>query len=217
MNGSSRATTASRTWSRRNRRSSSERGDRFPWAVCHPRKERGSHASIEAHRVGIHRNGNHRGDIARGRRRSPLGRAHAAGSRSIHRHAGHIGDVWRLDQRQHGLSASLQGELGQPTPDLAAALESVKSHQRDECSGELARTRVRQRRGHDDSLGDENVDAWLERLNPEVAVVMFGTNDLTRLEADEYDLTPATSCSGAMPRSRHGRHSDDDPATQRTR
>ena len=27
---------------------------------------------------------------------------------------------------------------------------------------------------------------WLEKLNPEVALVMFGTNDLTSLERDEY-------------------------------
>lgn len=32
----------------------------------------------------------------------------------------------------------------------------------------------------------ENVDAWLKKLNPEVAVILFGTNDLTSLEADEY-------------------------------
>jgi hypothetical protein len=33
---------------------------------------------------------------------------------------------------------------------------------------------------------DENVRAWLERLNPEVVIFMFGTNDLPNLEADEY-------------------------------
>ena len=33
---------------------------------------------------------------------------------------------------------------------------------------------------------EENVGAWLERLNPEVALVMFGTNDLNDLEVDGY-------------------------------
>jgi len=33
----------------------------------------------------------------------------------------------------------------------------------------------------------ENVDAWLKRLNPEVALVMFGTNDLGPLEVEEYE------------------------------
>lgn len=33
----------------------------------------------------------------------------------------------------------------------------------------------------------ENVDAWLKKLNPEVALIMFGTNDLGGLELDEYE------------------------------
>ena len=32
----------------------------------------------------------------------------------------------------------------------------------------------------------ENVDNWLKRLNPEVALIMFGTNDLTHVSVDEY-------------------------------
>jgi lysophospholipase L1-like esterase len=33
----------------------------------------------------------------------------------------------------------------------------------------------------------ENVDQWLTELNPEVAVIMFGTNDLGALETKEYE------------------------------
>jgi len=33
----------------------------------------------------------------------------------------------------------------------------------------------------------QNVDAWLKKLDPEVANIMFGTNDLNALEVDEYD------------------------------
>ncbi len=33
----------------------------------------------------------------------------------------------------------------------------------------------------------ENVDSWLKKLNPEVALIMFGTNDLHQLKLDEYD------------------------------
>lgn len=33
----------------------------------------------------------------------------------------------------------------------------------------------------------QNVDGWLKKLNPETALIMFGTNDLTQLKADEYD------------------------------
>ena len=36
---------------------------------------------------------------------------------------------------------------------------------------------------------DENVDRWLKRLNPEVVLIMFGTNDLNQLKIDEYEST----------------------------
>ena len=34
---------------------------------------------------------------------------------------------------------------------------------------------------------DENVDGWLKKLNPEVVLIMFGTNDLNQLKIDEYE------------------------------
>jgi lysophospholipase L1-like esterase len=34
---------------------------------------------------------------------------------------------------------------------------------------------------------DENVDRWLKKLNPEAALIMFGTNDLNQLKTDEYE------------------------------
>ncbi|MBW8039734.1 MAG: hypothetical protein FVQ85_07020 [Planctomycetes bacterium] len=33
----------------------------------------------------------------------------------------------------------------------------------------------------------ENIDRWLARLNPEVALIMFGTNDLTSVGLEEYE------------------------------
>ncbi len=32
----------------------------------------------------------------------------------------------------------------------------------------------------------QNIDVWLKRLNPEVALIMFGTNDLRQVELEEY-------------------------------
>lgn len=32
----------------------------------------------------------------------------------------------------------------------------------------------------------QNIDGWLKRLNPEVALIMFGTNDLRQVELEEY-------------------------------
>jgi hypothetical protein len=34
---------------------------------------------------------------------------------------------------------------------------------------------------------DENVDRWLKNLNPEVALIMFGTNDLGQAKAEDYE------------------------------
>ncbi|MBY0228795.1 MAG: SGNH/GDSL hydrolase family protein [Gemmataceae bacterium] len=34
---------------------------------------------------------------------------------------------------------------------------------------------------------DENVAKWLKKLNPETAVIMFGTNDLTSVPLEEYE------------------------------
>jgi len=34
---------------------------------------------------------------------------------------------------------------------------------------------------------DENVDRWLKKLNPEVVLIMFGTNDINQLKIDEYE------------------------------
>ena len=35
---------------------------------------------------------------------------------------------------------------------------------------------------------DENVDRWIKKLNPEVVLIMFGTNDLNQLKIDEYEV-----------------------------
>lgn len=33
----------------------------------------------------------------------------------------------------------------------------------------------------------QNVDAWLKKLNPEMAVIMFGSNDVGQMEVEEYE------------------------------
>jgi len=33
---------------------------------------------------------------------------------------------------------------------------------------------------------DKNIEGWLKRLNPEIALIMFGTNDLNSVGIDEY-------------------------------
>jgi lysophospholipase L1-like esterase len=83
--------------------------------------------------------------------------------------------------------APLAGEPRKMPPEMAAALARVKAHQRPECwrdwrgpeFGNNGRMTIR--------WAHQNIDAWLQRLNPEAAVIMFGTNDLGELERGEYE------------------------------
>lgn len=68
-----------------------------------------------------------------------------------------------------------------------AAYEAVSGYMRPECwnkwkgpqYGNNGRMTIR--------WAHQNVDAWLEKLNPEVALMMFGTNDLNGVPLEEYE------------------------------
>ena len=72
-------------------------------------------------------------------------------------------------------------------PATAKDLETVKGRMKPEC---WAKWRGPEH-GNQGSMtirwADENVDKWLKKLNPECAVLMFGTNDLGQLGEQEYD------------------------------
>jgi hypothetical protein len=63
----------------------------------------------------------------------------------------------------------------------------VHDHQRSECWSQWRGPEYGNEGGMTIRWADENVQQWLEKLNPEVAVIMFGTNDLGQLEAKEYE------------------------------
>ncbi len=71
--------------------------------------------------------------------------------------------------------------------DDARALAAVRAHMKAECwrgwrgpdYGNQSSMTIR--------WADENVEKWLKKLNPEAAVLMFGTNDLAQLDAKEYE------------------------------
>jgi lysophospholipase L1-like esterase len=72
------------------------------------------------------------------------------------------------------------------SPKMAQALGLVKDYMLEDCwewkgpeFGSQGRMTVR--------WAHQNVDQWLEDLNPEVALIMFGTNDLRRLDLAEYE------------------------------
>jgi glycerophosphoryl diester phosphodiesterase len=70
-------------------------------------------------------------------------------------------------------------------PDMADALDLVKGYMLEDCwdrrgpeYGNQGRMTIR--------WAHQNVERWLANLKPEVALIMFGTNDLGVLEVDEY-------------------------------
>jgi hypothetical protein len=72
-------------------------------------------------------------------------------------------------------------------PATAAALEAVRGHMRPECWRKWRGPEYGNQGSMTVRWADENVDQWLKKLNPECAVVMFGTNDLAQLDAKEYE------------------------------
>ena len=72
------------------------------------------------------------------------------------------------------------------SPRMEHAFRLVEAHLRPECWREWKGPEFGNQGGRTIGWAEENVGAWLERLNPEVALVMFGTNDLRDLEVDEY-------------------------------
>lgn len=83
--------------------------------------------------------------------------------------------------------APLQWEPKGLDPAGARALQTVKKYMRPECwsqwrgpaYGNEGRMTVR--------WAHANVDRWLQKLNPEVAVILFGSNDVGELDAPEYE------------------------------
>ncbi len=67
------------------------------------------------------------------------------------------------------------------------AIRLVRGYMRPECWDRWKGPAYGNEGGMTIRWADENVDRWLKRLDPEVAVVMFGTNDLGQLELKEYE------------------------------
>jgi lysophospholipase L1-like esterase len=71
-------------------------------------------------------------------------------------------------------------------PALEAAFQQVNGYLKPECWRDWKGPEFGSEGGQTVRWADQNVAAWLKKLNPEVALVMFGTNDLHALELDEY-------------------------------
>ena len=69
---------------------------------------------------------------------------------------------------------------------VAKDYELVKEYVHEKCWREWKGGKFGSEGGMTIRWAHENVDRWLDELKPEVALVMFGTNDLGQLEVDEY-------------------------------
>jgi hypothetical protein len=72
------------------------------------------------------------------------------------------------------------------SPAMERAYRAVERRLLPECWREWKGPEFGNDGGRTIRWADENVKTWLRRLNPEVALIMFGTNDLADLEPDEY-------------------------------
>ncbi len=72
------------------------------------------------------------------------------------------------------------------SPELEAAFGRVKAYLRPECWREWKGPEFGSDGGKTAAWACEHIDAWLAKLNPEVALIMFGTNDLGGVEVEAY-------------------------------
>jgi hypothetical protein len=71
-------------------------------------------------------------------------------------------------------------------PEMQRAYRIVEGYIRPECWRDWKGPEYGNDGGQTIRWADENLGSWLRKLDPEVALIMFGTNDLVSLERDEY-------------------------------
>lgn len=82
--------------------------------------------------------------------------------------------------------APLAYECRHVPPELDRAIKTIRQYLRPECWRSWRGADFGNEGGQTVRWAYENVDRWLERLRPETAVIMFGTNDLTHVDEKEY-------------------------------
>jgi hypothetical protein len=87
--------------------------------------------------------------------------------------------------------APLRGEPRGMSDQMAAAQALVKEYLRPECWAQTRGAKFGNEGGMTIRWAHDNVDAWLKSLNPEAAVILFGTNDLGQLEVKEFEQKTA--------------------------
>ena len=100
-------------------------------------------------------------------------------------HAGGPAKLRPVVRSGHGATDHENGKNA--AAEMAKAFELVNNYMFEDCRdrrgpeyGNQGQMTIRWAR--------QNVDTWLKDLNPEVALIMFGTNDLGGLEVQEYEI-----------------------------
>lgn len=83
--------------------------------------------------------------------------------------------------------SSLRGGGRNMTPETAAAYKQVDGFMKPECWSGWKGPEYGNQGTMTIRWAHENVGKWLEKLNPEVALIMFGTNDLHSVPLEEYE------------------------------
>ncbi|MDB6133182.1 MAG: hypothetical protein JWM59_1425 [Verrucomicrobiales bacterium] len=82
--------------------------------------------------------------------------------------------------------AGLESQPRNQTAEAARAYELVKSYQKSDCWRGWKGPEFGSNGSMTVRWADENVDRWLAKLNPEVVLIMFGSNDVGQMEVEEY-------------------------------
>ncbi len=82
--------------------------------------------------------------------------------------------------------APLQREPKNMSPEMAKAYQRVKAYMVPECWNKWKGADYGSTGSMTIRWADDNVDQWLKRHNPDVALIMFGTNDIGQLDLKDY-------------------------------
>lgn len=88
--------------------------------------------------------------------------------------------------------APLESAPKNMTPETVAAHQEVKKWMKPECWRQWKGPEFGSNGGMTVRWALENVDQWLAKLNPEVALIMFGSNDVGQMEVAEYEAKMRT-------------------------
>jgi lysophospholipase L1-like esterase len=88
--------------------------------------------------------------------------------------------------------APLQYAPRNMSDDMKAAHELVKDYLKPDCWSKWKGPKYGSEGGMTIRWADENLDRWLKDLNPEAAVILFGTNDLGGLDRKEFQTKTAS-------------------------